>query len=130
MKIDPERLSRLRKKNGLSRPQLAKRSGITERTIQRLESKSESQQHQKTHEHTVNKLAEALGVRAGVLTGELPFRESGKELAYEIELGTEEEFHTQAFVAAVKSGEIVQRAKQNRPRQIELIERELEPLYS
>ena len=85
MKIDPERLSRLRKKNGLSRPQLAKRSGITERTIQRLESKSESQQHQKTHEHTVNKLAEALGVRAGVLTGELPFRESGKELAYEAE---------------------------------------------
>ena len=85
MKIDPERLSRLRKKNGLSRPQLAKRSGITERTIQRLESKSESQQHQKTHEHTVNKLAEALGVRAGVLTGELPFRESGKEPAYEAE---------------------------------------------
>lgn len=85
MKIDPERLSRLRKKNGLSRPQLAKRSGITERTIQRLESKSESQQHQKTREHTVNKLAEALGVQAGVLTGELPFRESGKELAYESE---------------------------------------------
>ena len=82
MKIDPERLSRLRKKNEFSRPQLAKRSGISERTIQRLESKSESKQCQKTHEHTVNRLAKALGVRAGVLTGELPFRESGKEPAY------------------------------------------------
>lgn len=85
MKIDPERLSRLRKKNEFSRPQLAKRSGINERTIQRLESKSESQRCQKTHEHTVNRLAKALGVRAGVLTGELPFRESGKEPAYDSE---------------------------------------------
>ena len=42
----------------------------------------------------------------------------------------EEEFHTQEFVEAVESGEIVQRAKQNRPQQIELIKRELEPLYS
>ena len=92
MKIDPERLSRLRKKNGLSRPQLAKRSGINERTIQRLESKSESQQHQKTHEHTVNRLAKALNVKPGVLTGELPFRESGKEPAYDserVQIGTQ-----------------------------------------
>lgn len=85
MKIDPERLSRLRKKNGFSRPQLAKRSGINERTIQRLESKSESQQCQKSHEHTVNGLAKALGVRAGVLTGELPLPGSGKEPAYDSE---------------------------------------------
>ena len=82
MKIDPERLSRLRKKNEFSRPQLAKRSGINERTIQRLESKSESQRCQKSREDTVNRLAKALGVQAGVLTGELPFRESGKEPAY------------------------------------------------
>ena len=47
-----------------------------------------------------------------------------------VRLFPEEEFHTQEFVEAVESGEIVQRAKQNRPRQIELIERELEPLYS
>lgn len=85
MKIDPERLSRLRKKNEFSRPQLAKRSGISERTIQRLESKSESKQCQKTHEHTVNRLAKALGVRAGVLTGELPLPGSGKEPAYDSE---------------------------------------------
>ncbi len=31
---------------------------------------------------------------------------------------------------AVSSGEIIQKAKKKRPKQIELIERELEPLYS
>ena len=41
-----------------------------------------------------------------------------------------EEFHTQEFVEAVHSGEIIQRVKKKRPQQIELIERELEPLYS
>ena len=43
---------------------------------------------------------------------------------------SEEEFRTQEFVEAVSNGEIVQRAKKKRPQQIELIERELEPLYS
>ena len=37
MQIDPKRLHSLRQKKGLSRPQLAKQSGITEKTIQRLE---------------------------------------------------------------------------------------------
>ena len=78
MKIDPDRLLSLRKKRGWSRPQLAKRSGITVRTIQRLESESESQRGQKSQEHTVDSLAKALGVESGVLTGELPLPESGK----------------------------------------------------
>ena len=78
MKIDPDRLLSLRKKQGWSRPQLAKRSGITVRTIQRLESESESQRGQKSQEHTVDSLAKALGVESGVLTGELPLPESGK----------------------------------------------------
>ena len=78
MKIDPDRLLSLRKKRGWSRPQLAKRSGITVRTIQRLESESESQRGQKSQEHTVDSLAKALGVKPGVLTGELPLAESGK----------------------------------------------------
>ena len=78
MKIDPDRLRSLRKKRGWSRPQLAKRSGITVRTIQRLESESESQRGQKSQEHTVDSLAKALGVKPGVLTGELPLAESGK----------------------------------------------------
>ena len=37
MKIDPQRLHRLRKQKGLSRARLAERSTISERTIQRLE---------------------------------------------------------------------------------------------
>ena len=70
MKIDPKRLSHLRKEKGWPRPQLSGRSGITVRTIQRLE--NESQRCQKSQEHTVNSLAKALGVEPGVLTGELP----------------------------------------------------------
>ena len=41
-----------------------------------------------------------------------------------------ENFRTQEFIAAVLNGEIVQRVKKKRPQQIELIEQELEPLYS
>ena len=40
-----------------------------------------------------------------------------------------ENFRTQEFVEAVSNGEIIQRVKKKRPQQIELIERELEPLY-
>ena len=36
---------------------------------------------------------------------------------------------TQEFVEAVSNGDIIQRAKKKRPQQIELIERELEPLF-
>ena len=78
MKIDPDRLSSLRKKTRLTRLELEKKSGINKRTIQRSESKSESQRSQNSQEHTVNSLAKALGVKAGVLTGELPLHESGK----------------------------------------------------
>ena len=74
MKIDPDRLRKLRQQKGLSRSLLAERSGISERTIQRLE--NEPQKTQKTQEHTLNNLAKALGVEPGVLTGELPLPES------------------------------------------------------
>ena len=76
MKIDSDRLSSLRKKQKLTRSQLAKRSGITSRTILRLENKP--QQCRKSREDTLNLLAKALGVEPGVLTGELPLPESGK----------------------------------------------------
>ena len=78
MKIDSERLRTLRKRKGFTRPQLAKLSGITERTIQRLE--REPHQSQKTREDTVIRLAKPLGVEPGVLTGELPLPESMKYL--------------------------------------------------
>ena len=70
MKIDPKSLRRLRDKQGLTRPQLAERSGINKRTIQRLE--NEPQQCQKSRKDTLERLAKALGVKARVLTGELP----------------------------------------------------------
>ena len=78
MKIDPERLHSLRNKKGFTRSQLAQRSGISERTIQRLE--NEPQRSQKSQEHTLNSLAQALGVEKepGVLTGELPLPNSDK----------------------------------------------------
>ena len=76
MKIDPERLHTLRKQKGFTRPQLEKRSGITVRTIQRLE--KEPHRSQKTREDTLNRLAKALGVEPDVLTGELPLPESNK----------------------------------------------------
>ena len=74
MKIDPERLRILRKQKGLTRLELAKRSNLSERTIQRLE--NEPDRSQKSQEHTLNSLAKALGVESGVLTGELPLPES------------------------------------------------------
>ena len=74
MKIDSDRLRILRKRKGFTRPQLEKLSGITKRTIQRLE--REPHQSQKTREDTVIRLAKPLSVEPGVLTGELPLPES------------------------------------------------------
>ena len=76
MKIDPDRLRKLRDEKGLTRQQLEKRSGITVRTIQRLE--QEPHRSQKTREDTLNRLSKALKVEPGVLTGDLPLPESDK----------------------------------------------------
>ena len=80
MKIDPERLRYLRKKQKLSLVKLAKKTkhvnspGITEKTIQRLE--ATSQQNTAVREHTIESLVKALNVDPGVLTGDLPLPES------------------------------------------------------
>ena len=76
MKIDPNRLRTLREEKGLTRLKLAERSGLSERTIRRLE--SEPDRSQKSQEHTLNSLAKALGVEKepGVLTGDVPLPES------------------------------------------------------
>ncbi|MDE0556836.1 MAG: helix-turn-helix transcriptional regulator [Candidatus Poribacteria bacterium] len=76
MRINPDRLRSLRKKQNLSIAKLAKKTevvnppGITEKTIQRLE--RQSSPNQTAREYTVECLAKALGVEAGVLMGELP----------------------------------------------------------
>ena len=80
MKIDPDRLRSLRKKQKLSLVKLAKKTkrlnppGITEKTIQRLE--APSQQNTTVREHTIESLVKALNVEPGVLTGDLPLPES------------------------------------------------------
>ena len=76
MKIQPERLRRLRKEKGLSRVQLARRSKVSERTIQRLE--NESERTQTNREYTLECLAKVLGVEEGVLTGDVPFPDANK----------------------------------------------------
>ncbi len=86
MKIDPDLLRSLRKKQNLSLVKLAEKTkrvnppGITEKTIQRLE--STSQQNKTVREHTIESLAKALSVEPGVLTGELPPPESDDTPAY------------------------------------------------
>ena len=69
MKIDPNRLRTLRQRKKLSRPDLYRACGITVRTIQRLE--NEPDECKTTREDTVLRLAKALDVEPGVLTGEL-----------------------------------------------------------
>ena len=76
MKINPERLRRLRKEKGLSRAKLARRSKVSERTIQRLE--NESKRTQTNREYTLGCLAKVLGVEEGVLTGDMPFPDASK----------------------------------------------------
>ena len=69
VKIDPDRLRTLRQRKKLSRPELERVSGITVRTIQRLE--NEPDECKTTRDDTVIRLANALDVGPGVLTGEL-----------------------------------------------------------
>ena len=76
MKINPERLRRLRKAKKLSRAALAERSKVSERTIQRLE--NESDRTQANREHTLECLAKVLGVEEGVLTGDAPLPDANK----------------------------------------------------
>ena len=82
MRIDPNRLRDLRKKQSLSLVKLAEKTkrvnppGITEKTIQRLE--DISRQNTTVREHTIESLVKALSVEPGVLTGDLPLSESDK----------------------------------------------------
>ena len=76
MKIYPDRLHRLRKERRLSRAELARRSHVSERTIQRLE--NESERTGTNRKDTLEYLAKALGVEEGVLTGDSPFPETDK----------------------------------------------------
>ena len=73
MKVDSDRLRTIRQRKKLSRPDLERVSGITVRTIQRLE--NDPDECKSTREDTVMRLAKALEVEPGVFTGELPLPE-------------------------------------------------------
>ena len=79
MKIQPDRLRRLRKAKKLSRATLAERSKVSERTIQRLELENESGRIQTNRKDTLEYLAKALSVEEGVLTGEAPFPDASNK---------------------------------------------------
>ena len=70
------RLRKLRKLKNLSRARLKDLSKVSVRTIQRLE--NAAQDNTTPRGNTVERLAKALQVEPGVLTGELPLPDSGK----------------------------------------------------
>lgn len=70
MKINAERLSKLRQWRKIPLSELARRANLSSRQIQRLE--SEQTTSKATRESTLMKLAKALDVEPGVLTGQLP----------------------------------------------------------
>ena len=70
LKIDPERLRILRGRKRLSRSQLARRSHVSQRQIQRIEDASVS--YGSVREQTLARLASALNVDRDVLTGVAP----------------------------------------------------------
>lgn len=67
MRIDPERLRHLRRLKQLTIEQLAEKSGISSRTLHRLESNSSTAL--RTRDRTVIQISKAMGVEADVLTG-------------------------------------------------------------
>ena len=70
LKIDPERLRILRGRKRLSRSQLARKSHVSQRQIQRIEDPSVS--NGSVREQTLARLASALNVEREVLTGAAP----------------------------------------------------------
>ena len=67
MHINPQNLRRLRKAQGLSRRQLAEKSNVSQKQIQRLEDRGQASRN--TRSHTLSRLADALGVTAEKLVG-------------------------------------------------------------
>ena len=79
--LHSSRLYDLRKAKNLSRDGLSRLSKVSVRTIQRLESPGEGNNN--PHGNTLNRLAKALQVEPGVLTGDLPLPDSGNAPASE-----------------------------------------------
>ena len=80
--LSPNRLRDLRKAKNLSRAALSGLSNVSVRTIQRLENPAERRSNN-PRGNTLARLARALQVEPGVLTGDLPLPDSGKAPASE-----------------------------------------------
>lgn len=80
MNIDAKRLYTLRTQRKLSREQLQQKSGVSARQISRFE--NEPQSADRVREATLTRLANALDVEKGVLTGELPMPDIPSEDGY------------------------------------------------
>ena len=78
MQIDPKRLLKLRRARRFSRAQLAEKSNVSERQIRRLEATQSENHNGRVRETTLKRLAKALRVEPGVLTGESPLPDSGR----------------------------------------------------
>lgn len=74
MRINPERLRKLRTTKKLSRQRLSHQSGVSPRQLLRLEDDSAASQV-RVRQKTIADLATALGIEPGVLTDELPMPE-------------------------------------------------------
>ena len=74
MHIDPKRLREIRVSKGLTRAALQERSRVSERQIARLE-RTTAPSH-KVRDHTIKQLADALGTKPRVLSGEEPLPRS------------------------------------------------------
>lgn len=79
--LHSNRLYDLRKTKNLSRAGLARLSKVSIRTIQRLENPANGTNN--PHGNTLDRLARALQVEPGVLTGDLPLPDSSNALASE-----------------------------------------------
>ncbi|WP_424932182.1 helix-turn-helix domain-containing protein [Amaricoccus macauensis] len=70
LQIDAEKLKTVRKARKIGRPKLGKLTGLTERQIARLEVTGAT--HGAISDETVERIAAALHVPPGVITGALP----------------------------------------------------------
>lgn len=101
MPVDPDRLRQLRNQRKLNRKQLAERARVSVRQLVRLESDPGSSATARNS--TINRLAKALDVEPGALTGDLPIPEADHPKDDEqVQVSAQVDPHIHLFYALVK----------------------------
>ena len=101
MHIDPKRLREIRVRKGLTRAALKERSQVSERQLARLERTTASRH--KVRDYTMNQIADALGTKPEILSGEAPLpaeKEKGKH--EKIRITALMDTQTRLFFALIK----------------------------